>query len=555
MMIDSSFPLAARKFSRQWRHIAALFFWCSAALAAAQTDLPKAAVSIPQNGGESLAASLQAASPCVRDVPVVLPAVRFSLAADADFSRSFADQAAALASLSADAQAWLHVAVPADAFTGKETEKQITEQVDSFLRQAPLGTLAVRGVVFEPNASSPVSDTYLFALLRLAVAVKSVNPAARVAFVFPTGFIDANGEAVKRLALYADLLGTQDSPQWRADAAWIANNALNKPLMLKLEESGAAAYLRAVLAASGSTVQMIWPASPDQKEAGQLCVAAGTLAHQLPSGLLRVNAKALSFSMSIDGAASDQAIWLSNSESGDMAMIAPVGGTADHPKTVTLHGAVKTQYELHWLDPESGAGIAAPEPVNNEAGLTATCNCQVRFALVTLHKKTNSEKSVFNQVEVKGGVDLSVEEIIARWQQYREAQKQRLENYQACSFMNLHFESTNVAQAFDISMRMQAVLRARRQDGVRADRVLRQRREVQQQARVSPAATGAGKGSDPAAGADPERALHLQASGNRTDRGRAVLRGGRGAEDARTRISIAARSGSTASASAKCGKR
>ena len=44
-----------------------------------------------------------------------------------------------------------------------------------------------------------------------------------------------------------------------------------------------------------------------------------------------------------------------------------------------------------------------------------------------------------------GGFSLSVEEVIARWQQYREAQKQKLDNYQAASFMNLHFEGTNVA--------------------------------------------------------------------------------------------------------------
>ena len=51
-------------------------------------------------------------------------------------------------------------------------------------------------------------------------------------------------------------------------------------------------------------------------------------------------------------------------------------------------------------------------------------------------------------------MDLSVEEIIARWQQYREAQVRRLDNYQASSFMNLHFESTSVAPGFDISMRL-----------------------------------------------------------------------------------------------------
>ena len=57
-------------------------------------------------------------------------------------------------------------------------------------------------------------------------------------------------------------------------------------------------------------------------------------------------------------------------------------------------------------------------------------------------------------MEVKGGVDLKLEEIIARWQQNREAQKQKLENYLASSFMSLHFEGTNLGPGFDVSMRL-----------------------------------------------------------------------------------------------------
>jgi hypothetical protein len=58
-------------------------------------------------------------------------------------------------------------------------------------------------------------------------------------------------------------------------------------------------------------------------------------------------------------------------------------------------------------------------------------------------------------VEVKSGVELSVEEIIARWQQNREAQKQKLENYMASSFMSLHFETTNLEPGFDFSMQFE----------------------------------------------------------------------------------------------------
>ena len=64
------------------------------------------------------------------------------------------------------------------------------------------------------------------------------------------------------------------------------------------------------------------------------------------------------------------------------------------------------------------------------------------------------ETAVYNQIEVKAGIDLSVEEVIARWQQYREGQKRLLENYESSSFMNLHFESTAVAAPFDIAMHL-----------------------------------------------------------------------------------------------------
>ena len=58
-------------------------------------------------------------------------------------------------------------------------------------------------------------------------------------------------------------------------------------------------------------------------------------------------------------------------------------------------------------------------------------------------------------MEVKSGVELRIEEIIARWQQNREAQKQKLENYLASSFMSLHFEATNLGPGFDVSMQLE----------------------------------------------------------------------------------------------------
>jgi hypothetical protein len=458
MMKSSFFPASHASFSRsglQCISTLLLFSGFSLVAATAQTGLPRDAVSIPApESGQNLNTILQAANKCGENSLIVLPKVVFRFGAEGDAGQQFAEQALVLQNLPASSQVWLDVAFAPEALTGNENEKQLTAEVDAFLKQAPLSAPAVRGVIVEPGAPRTAPDLFVFALLRLAVGAKSANPALRLAFVFPAGFIGQYGDAVKRLALYADLLGTADAQGWRADAGWIAEHALNKPIILKQETDSTASYLNAALAASGSAVEMIWSTPPDVASANRLCAANSFLSTSLPANLLRMNAKELPFTLTVDGASSAEAGWFSNGQSEDMVVLAPIHGLPDHPRTVILKGATKAQYEMQWFDPETGERILASEPVASTAGLAATCACGNPFALIAIHKKSSAETAVFNQVEVKSGIDLSVEEIVARWQQYREAQKRKLDNYQASNFMSLHFESTSVAQAFDISMRL-----------------------------------------------------------------------------------------------------
>ena len=437
-----------------------LFSGCALATATAQAGLPRDMVSLPaspsgQGPDTSHAPNLKESNQCREDSILVLPEVVFPFGAEGDSNRQFAEQAQAIQSLPASAQVWLHIAIAPEAITSKETEKQLTEQVDGFLNEAPLSASVVRGVIVESGAPQTISNSYVFALLRLAVAAKSGNSALRIAIVFPAGFISQYGDIVKRLALYSNLLGTTDAQGWRSDAAWVAGNALNKPFILKLESGPAstASYLSAALAVSGSAVEMFWSTPRDAGTANQLCAANSFLAHSIPSSLLRLDGNVLPFTLTVDGAKSDEAGWFGGGQSGDMIVLAPVRGLPGHPRTVVLRATAKAQYEIQWFDAETGYRIPASEPVKNGDGLTATCACGSQFALIAIRKKS-TETAAYNQVEVKGGIDLTVEEIIARWQQYRENQNRRLGNYQASSFMNLHFETTTVAQAFDISMRL-----------------------------------------------------------------------------------------------------
>ena len=66
-----------------------------------------------------------------------------------------------------------------------------------------------------------------------------------------------------------------------------------------------------------------------------------------------------------------------------------------------------------------------------DQGFAQTCACTSEYALISIHKQGEADQTLYNTVEVKSGVELRVEEIIARWQQNREAQKQKVENYLA----------------------------------------------------------------------------------------------------------------------------
>ncbi len=443
------------------RIAALLLFFCFVLLPLpAEAGLPRAAVSIPTD--QDLSAGLKAAEQCESQGKlIVLPPLPFHFAADESPASQFEEQARAVQNMPEGSpngsEVWLHVVVEAGSLTRQESEKQITERVDAFLKLAPLSAPAVRGLIVEIKEPLTAPDLLAFGLLRLAVTAKASNAGLRLAFVFPSGFVGRHGDFVKRLATYSDLLGISYSQGWREDAAWIAEQALNKPLILKLDAGMSAAtapYLTATLAASGTSVEIVWSEPPDAKAASRVCAVNSVMTHYINGNMFPADPAASPFSIAVDGVGSDEHRWFGGGQSPDLVMVAHVNGSLDHPKTARLQGVSSGQFEIQWYDPATGARLPAGEPAKTDKGLVQTCACTSEYALIYVHRQSDADKTMYSTVEVKGGVELTVEEIIARWQQYREAQKQKLENYLASSFMNLHFEGTNLGPGFDISMQL-----------------------------------------------------------------------------------------------------
>ena len=362
--LRSATLLSSRSFSRFFSRVAGLrriapillFSFFLFLPLSAEAGLPRAAVSIPAD--QNLAAGLKAAQQC--DVPnklIVLPPLAFDFAGDQSPASVSDEQGQAVQSLPEGSEVWLRVVVGAGSLANNETEKQVTERVDAFVKSMPLSAAAVRGLVVEIREPLTAPGLFAFGLVRLALSAKGSNSNLRLAFVFQPGFVGRHGDIVKRLATYADLLGTTYYEGWRQDAAWIAEQALNKPLILKLDAGtsrSTSALLTAMLAASGTSAEIVWSEPPDAKAAAAVCAVNSFMTRSITNNMFAADSTNSPFSIAVEGVGNDQHRWFSGGPS-DVVIVARVKGTPDHPKTVKLQGIKSGPVEIKWYDPATGA--------------------------------------------------------------------------------------------------------------------------------------------------------------------------------------------------------
>jgi hypothetical protein len=412
----------------------------------AAADLPKYAYTVPP--GQVL--NLERCD--VKNTLAVMPAVQFRLSDDPSGAR-FAAQTEAIAGLGAGAQAYLQVRIAAGSLSDTETESAMTGRISAFLRQAPLSAAGVTGIIAEIEEPAAVTERFTFGLVSFALGAKGAKVDLRVAFALPPGFVTRHGDVVKRLAIYADLLGVEDSPSWHSEAAWIATQALNKPLILKVAGArDSSASLAATMDAVESTVEMVWSEPADAAALAGLCAANATLNRFVTPALSALPAASVPFRLAADAAPTVRSQWFVSGNSADIVGIAATNTPPAQTRNLHLEGDNAGQFEIHWYDALTGARLQPGELSRSGARFSQSCACSAAFVLVSIHKLDEGELRSYTAIEVHGKADMTVEEVIARWQQYRETQKQKLLNFTADCFLNLHFESTNIGSGFDISM-------------------------------------------------------------------------------------------------------
>ena len=419
-----------------------LFGWLAVSTAGAA--VPRYAFSVP--AGESP----NAAACQVKTTIAVLPVVAFRLGEEAP-AGLFTEQTSATGAAREGASIYLHIRIAAGALTGRETEAVLAGRVNGFLRQAPVSAAAVAGIIAEVEEPAAMTEQFGFGLVNFAVAAKGAKPDLQLVFQLPTGFTDRHGDLVKRLATYADSLGLSESATWREEATWISTQAFNKPLVLKAAGTGGAGYVAATLATLETAVETVWMQPADGKALAEACTANDTV-NKFVTPVFSPVPGGQQVGITVEGAAPRQIQWFTSSNSADMGAILAAGAAAGSPKSVRLQGNLAGKFEAQWVDVLTGAALKPDELSRSGGALTQTGQATGEYLLIFLHKTDESEDKVFTAVEVKGQVDLTVEEVIARWQQYQAAQKLKLLHYIADCFTNLHFENAGMGSGFDISL-------------------------------------------------------------------------------------------------------
>lgn len=422
-------------------------------------SIPRFGYGIPAGSDPSRA--MKAVELCgSKDNVVLLPARPLNLAGGDDTGSQADIQNAILGALAEGTEAYLHIEVRSTGLTGQESEKALTDRVAQVLSELPLTNAKVHGLLIE--VEDPIASPQLlsFALVNVAVQTKGSRPDLQLGFTFPGGFIPRHGDLIKRLAYYSDWLGTVFGPNWQDDSTWIAKQALNKPVVIKLDipasataSQAGAAYLNAALTTAGSSVTLLWADTREVDTLGGVCTAHSSLAHFFSSEFNLTPSTAVPFRLTIAGLATRDQRWFADSRSSDLGVIVHAAGSSGSPKSVNLTGPAG-QFDIQWYDPVTGNRLTAVSGKSDSQGTLQTCTCDAEYVLVSIHPLGTEKPKEFSSVNVTAQANLTVEEIIARWQQYRESQRQKLDHYIASCFMTLHFDSTAVTPGFDISMPM-----------------------------------------------------------------------------------------------------
>jgi hypothetical protein len=382
---------------------------------------------------------------------LILPPIRLDPAA----SQEAASDWTPLSGLPADAEviARVELETGTTSLTGPDLEAKIKETAASVVAKLPLSLPQVSGLLIQVRDRNSQPELLAFTTAFLVTQARAVKKDLRVAISFPPSFAVQNPDVVKRIMNYADAFGTVYGPDWREVRDWVEQHAFNKPLFLQVVPSDAGQaydlFVHSLMDVSGSTVELLWLEQPAQDTVDRIMATVVFAGRFLTEGFAASPQPDSRFEFDAGGAGRVETKIFLDSTSPSVAAFVALPGS-----DVPLHIRYPSGTLAEWYDATTGNAVNPQRPEQADGNMDQTGSIPSNYAFLFFRKLGPREERTETSVEVSAGMELSVEEIIARWQQFREWQRERLANYVADCFMNLHFESTALRSGFELSLRL-----------------------------------------------------------------------------------------------------
>jgi hypothetical protein len=351
----------------------------------------------------------------------------------------------------------IRVASPAPAEQTQATA--LEERMAQVVAALPLESASVRGVILEIAPSPGDLAVLQFTVARLVLQLKAAKPLlGPIAVVFPPGLVRQEESLARRVAAYADLIGVGYGTQWRSDAEWVRDQ-LGKPVALKVDpgpvhgaDGLAAAYLDVVAETGETLIDTLWAVQPTAEQASALCQSIRVLSDSVGAAFVGTRRDQAPATLGAEGDPLVASAFV-DSSSTSSAFLARAGGSPAHPRRITVSADGERALEVSCQSALDGRKLTTHPVQTPGKTRAAECAADVPYVVVSVHRE-DPDQRVYEWVSVTGRGRLRVEEIVARWQQYRAAQQRALDNLTADCRLSMHFEATALGSGFDVVLEL-----------------------------------------------------------------------------------------------------
>ena len=350
----------------------------------------------------------------------------------------------------AGADTYIHLIVDISQVGSGETadrESAVDRGLDGIIGWLAAEGGAAKGLLVEVAGAREAPATMAFAMATLAVRAKGARPGLHVNMVLPSGSDPSARDLIRRVAAYADSV--------TLDVDTVAARAVELPagtaVVARLGGRSAGhtelvpgALLDFLVGAAIPAPEMIWAEVQTLGDLQALGKSIDFLTRALAGGFEMTRPERAPVAVVIDGRPAEPAVAFVGSQTADVALLVKVGATTDVPRDLGVVQAAGTATRLSCHDAVDGRALPAPT--------ASSCRADTEYVLARV-THAGGEERLFEAVSVKGRAELRVEEIIARWQSAREADRRALQHYLVPCLLGLHFEAGGtLGVAFDVAL-------------------------------------------------------------------------------------------------------